>query len=97
MLMLQEAFDADELAQRAHGGGSGSPEKIHADAEQDGVEDAGYQDPFPDAVFGDELVCLVIRLEGYDDFFQQVGIVLFLCGKRAKFWQRICRIYQTYV
>jgi hypothetical protein len=71
MLMLKEAVDMEEGAQVSGGAVGRGPKEIEPDAEQDGVENAGYQDPFPDLMFGDEMMSLDIRLKRYDDFFEQ--------------------------
>ena len=62
-----------EFAEVADGDSGGLPEEVEADAKEDRIENAGDQDPFPNLMFGDEMMGLDIRLEGYDDFFEQSG------------------------
>jgi len=69
--MIEETVDAGETGQPGYGIIGGGPEKIHADAEQDGIRDAGDKDPLPQPVFGNKLVRPGIRLEGYYNFFEQ--------------------------
>jgi hypothetical protein len=47
------------------------PEKVHAYAEKQGIDDARNNDPPPQVVLPDELMGLPIRLDGYDDLFKQ--------------------------
>ncbi len=47
-------------------------EKIHTDNEQDRVDNARYQYPFPQFMFFDKPVGLEISLNSYDHFFQQI-------------------------
>ena len=58
-----------KFAEVAYGDGGRLPEEIKPDAKQDRIEYTGDQDPFPDLMFGDEMVGLDVGLEGYDDFF----------------------------
>jgi hypothetical protein len=70
MTALQEAIDMQELAEVADGDGGRIPKEIEAYAEQDSIEYTRDQDPFPDLMFGDEMMGLDIRLECYDYFFE---------------------------
>ena len=45
-------------------------EEIHAEDEQGGIDDTGYEDPFPQFMFNNKTVGLEIRLYGNDHFFQ---------------------------
>lgn len=47
-------------------------EEIHADNEQDRIDDTRYQYPFPQLMFFDKAVGLEISLYSYDHFFQQI-------------------------
>lgn len=47
LAVMQETVDADDLAKPGHGGAGRLPEKIHADAEQDRIEDSRNDDPLP--------------------------------------------------
>ena len=76
---LEESGDMQYPAEAADGGDGGDPEEIEADAEQDGIEYSGNEDPLPELMFGDEMVGLGIRLEGYNDFFEQVVLFTFFC------------------
>ena len=46
-----------------------SAKKKHAGAKKQHVDKTGDDYPFPQAVFADELVGLIIRLYGYYNFF----------------------------
>lgn len=48
-------------------------EIIHADHEQDGIQDAGYQYPFPQFMFFDKTVGMCVGLYGNDHFFEHAG------------------------
>jgi hypothetical protein len=48
-----------------------TPEKIHPDHKQDGVNDAGNQDPLPQPVLANKCMRFKKRLYGNDDFFEQ--------------------------
>jgi hypothetical protein len=67
--MMQIPFDADHTAEPGDGGIGGFPEEVHAHAEEDSIQDAGEYDPFPQPMLTDELMSLVIGLEGYDNLF----------------------------
>jgi hypothetical protein len=69
--VVQVFFDTGELAQPVNGGGGGLYEKIHAYRKKDGIDDPGYQDPFPQFVFGDKGMSLGVGLESYDYFLKQ--------------------------
>ena len=47
------------------------PEKIHAYTKKDGINNSGYDYPFPKPVFLNETVRFRIRLNSYDNFFEQ--------------------------
>ena len=47
----------------------GDPEKIKPDGKQDHVSQTRNQDPFPQAVFANENMCLSVGLDGNDNFF----------------------------
>lgn len=49
---------------------AGMPEKIKSDDEKYGVQQSGYQNPFPQPVLFDETVGFKIGLYGDDDFFE---------------------------
>jgi hypothetical protein len=78
LTMLQEPVDVYEMAERGDDGGGGDPEKIQPDDEQDSVQDARDQYPFPQAVLGNEVMRFDIGLEGYNYFFEQSAILLVL-------------------
>jgi hypothetical protein len=69
--MLQELVDVDEVAERRDDGSGGDPEEIDPYDEQDGVQDAGYDDPLPQLMPGDKVMRFDVRLEGYNKFFEQ--------------------------
>ena len=75
---MHKAIYPGHMAKPADGGGSGNAEIVHADEEKDGIEHAGNDDPLPELVFCDEMVGLYIRLERYDNFFQQDAIFVFV-------------------
>jgi hypothetical protein len=78
LAMLQEPVDVYQVAERGDDGGGGNPKEIEADDEQDGVQDARDQYPFPEPVLGNEVVRLDIGLECYNYFFEQSAILLVL-------------------
>jgi len=65
---LEKAVDA-EAAEPGDDNAGRIPEEVHADEEQDGVEDTGDDDPLPQAVGPDEVMRFCIGLEGDNDFF----------------------------
>ena len=69
----------EKTAQGTYGAVGGCPEKVEADTEEDHIEDTRNEDPFPDLMFRDEMMGLDIRLEGYDDFFEQFSFCYFYC------------------
>lgn len=78
LLVVEEAFDADHVAEPGDGGIGRLPEKVYAYAEQDGIQDAGDEDPFPELMFADEMMRFDIRLEGYNNFFEQSAFLFIL-------------------
>lgn len=70
-MFLQPAVDTDQVAEIIYGSVAGSQEEIHAGHEKNHVQDARYDDPSPEFMLPDELVCFEIGLEGYDDLFEQ--------------------------
>jgi hypothetical protein len=75
--VVQEAFHTDQLAEPGYGGIGRFPEEKDADGEKDRIYYPRDQDPFPQPMLADELVSLDIRLEGYNNFFEQ-GAFLFV-------------------
>jgi hypothetical protein len=70
LAMLKEPIGMHEPAEVAHGDGGRCPEEINADTEKDRIEYPGYQDPFPELMFRDEMVRFDVTLERYNDFFE---------------------------
>ncbi len=81
--VLQEPVDMREMTDGADDIGGGGPEKVEADAKKDRVQNARYKDPFPQLVFADKMVCFHVRLECYDDLFEQKTL-LFVYFNRVK-------------
>jgi hypothetical protein len=71
MVVLQEPGDMQKAGEIPGGYIDRAPEKIKTDTKKDCIEYARDKDPFPDLVFGDKMMGLYIRLERYDDFFEQ--------------------------
>lgn len=61
------------LQHKLHHKVSGFPEEVDAGNKQQQVNDAGYDDPFPQAVLRNEAMRIYIRLYGNDNFFQHTG------------------------
>ena len=76
--MVQPFIDTDHPAEPGDGGIGRFPEKIHAHTKQDRIQDARDHDPLPQLMFGDELMRFSIRLEGYNNFFEQLAFLLVL-------------------
>jgi hypothetical protein len=68
LLVAEEPLDIDHPAEPGYGRVRGIPEKIQAYGEQDGIEDARDNDPFPQLMAAHELMGPGISLKGYDDF-----------------------------
>lgn len=49
-------------------------EEVHGNDKQHRINDARYEDPFPEFMLPDKPVCPDIALYGYDDFFEQWGL-----------------------
>ena len=77
MPVMQPSFDPDHFAEPGDGGIGGIKEEVHAHAKQQGIEQAGDDDPFPQLVFAYKLVGLGIGLDGYNDFFKQGSLLFF--------------------
>ena len=69
---MQPAVNAQPVTDIGNEGIRGGPEKIHSYHKQYRIQNTRNDDPFPQTVFIDELVRPEIRLNGYDNFFQQV-------------------------
>jgi len=46
----------------------------HADNKKDGINNSGYNNPFPQLMLPDKLMGLEIGLYSYNDFFEQLGV-----------------------
>ena len=69
LLVVQPFIDTDHPAEPGDGGIGGLPEKIHTHTKEQGIKDTGDNDPFPQPMLTDELMSLVVGLEGYDNLF----------------------------
>jgi hypothetical protein len=78
--MVKETLNAEGPAAPGDGRIGRLQEKIHADTEEDRIDDAGDHDPLPQPMFADELMRFDIRLEGYDNFFEQSAFLFILSG-----------------
>jgi hypothetical protein len=58
-LLLQPAFDPDLPAQPGNGIVGRIPEKIHARDEKKRIDNSGDQDPLPQFMFDDKIVCFI--------------------------------------
>ena len=47
--------------------------KIHGYYKQDRVNNSGNDDPFPEFMFTDKLVRLIVALKRYNDLFEQIN------------------------
>jgi len=79
LAMMEKAIDTRDVAEPADGGAGGFEEEIHADTEEECIDDSWNDDVFPQFVLCNEMVRLYIRLEGYDNFFKQELDFLFIC------------------
>jgi len=79
LAVMEETIDARYVAKPADGGGGGDGEVVHADAKEDRIKHARDEDPLPQVMFGDEVIGFYIRLEGYDNFFEQ-RLFSFICS-----------------
>ena len=92
--MMEETLNADDPAQPGYGLTGRWPEEVHADTEQDRIQDAWYEYPLPQLMFGDKLVSFAIRLKGYDNFFEQ-SLFSFTFKRTLKWWNRPRRFSET--
>jgi hypothetical protein len=67
---VQPFLNLGVLQQKIYHKVSGFPEKVDTGNKQQQVNDAGYDDPFPQAVLRNEAMRLHIRLYSNDNFFQ---------------------------
>ncbi len=72
-LLLQPGLQANLVTDPAHGIVGRNNEKINSRRKKQHVNNAGYQNPFPQVVLPDKLVRFRIGLDGYNDFFQQMA------------------------
>ena len=69
---MQPAVNANAMAQPCNGRIGRGPEKIDACNEENGIENAGNEDPLPQLMVTDETVRPEIGLDSNYNFFQQV-------------------------
>jgi hypothetical protein len=84
LAVMEEVRDADDAAEPGYRGAGRFPKEVHTYTEKDRIEHPRDNDPLPELMFGDELMGFYIRLEGYDNFFQQKVLFLFIWLLSAK-------------